>query len=250
MSDFFTNFSDPYHYVYGCQVEWASNTTLTIAAGQVRPVDNNVDFPIGSALTVNAAIAGAGGLDTGTFAASTLYYVHVVLDATNNKVPAGIISTSATAPTLPFGYTDFVRVGAIFTDSSVHFIPISQTGNYGTKQVNQLTGGISVLAAGTETSFTVIDLSTVIPLVLTKTTVKLQAIFTPSAAGDAATFSLDGTTTYADITGVVSAKAQDLIIDVPCYPATISTVVKPAIYYKVAASGSLTLKVLGYVDNL
>lgn len=47
--------------------------------------------------------AGAGGLDTGTVAASEWYYFFVIGDSTGVKDPDGFISTS-TSPTLPTGY--------------------------------------------------------------------------------------------------------------------------------------------------
>lgn len=76
----------------------------------------------GVSLTINSATVGANGLDTGTLAASTFYYVFVI---NNGTTTAGLLSLSATAPTLPSGYTYFARVGAIYTDSSANKYPLS-----------------------------------------------------------------------------------------------------------------------------
>ena len=84
----------------------------------------------------DVAVAGVNGLDTGSEAANTWYHVYIiigddtgeVLDSTgnNNQPPhwrrgakvASLLSTSATAPTLPPGFNRFRRVGAVFNNSS------------------------------------------------------------------------------------------------------------------------------------
>ncbi len=129
---------------------------VTNAAGDTAPVTPNNQYKValdeitledtnGAALRVNGSVnvvdvsgtaaqnpyvcvadvtaSGAGGLDTGAVAASTWYYVWVIAQ------PSGIttygtgtvscmFSISATAPTMPSGYTYKARVGAIPTDAS------------------------------------------------------------------------------------------------------------------------------------
>jgi len=63
-------------------------------------------------LTLNTAILGAGGLDTGSIAASTLYYVYTIVDSNSIKLIASISSTS------PTGFTQYKKVGAFYTDTS------------------------------------------------------------------------------------------------------------------------------------
>jgi len=53
-------------------------------------------------LTLNTAGSGANGLDTGTLAANTWYYKWVI---NNGTTTAALASLSATAPTMPSGYT-------------------------------------------------------------------------------------------------------------------------------------------------
>ena len=59
-------------------------------------------------LTISTATSGANGLDTGSIANSTWYSVWVIYNGTTT---AGLLSTSATTPTLPSGYTYKARVG-------------------------------------------------------------------------------------------------------------------------------------------
>lgn len=74
------------------------------------------------ALTINSATVGANGLDTGTLAASTWYSVWTIWNGTTK---AGLISLSATAPTLPSGYTHMARTGWIRTDGTANKYPLS-----------------------------------------------------------------------------------------------------------------------------
>lgn len=68
-------------------------------------------------LTTSTGTSGANGLDTGSIANSTWYSYWVIYDETTNTVSA-LLSASATAPTLPSGYTYKARFGWIRTDSS------------------------------------------------------------------------------------------------------------------------------------
>ena len=71
----------------------------------------------GLSLSASTASTGANGLDTGTIAASTWYYVHVIHNPTTSTTSL-LLSLSATSPTLPSGYTYSARVGSIRTDAT------------------------------------------------------------------------------------------------------------------------------------
>jgi hypothetical protein len=77
-------------------------------------------------LTINAATTGANGLDTGSLGNNTWYYAYIIYNGTTT---AGLLSTSATSPTLPSGYTFSYRVGAIRTGGSATFTRVWQVGN-------------------------------------------------------------------------------------------------------------------------
>lgn len=74
-------------------------------------------------LTVDIAASGANGLDTGAEASSTWYYVWVIW---NGSTTAGLLSTSATAPTMPSGYTHKALVGAVRNNGSSNFVAFNQ----------------------------------------------------------------------------------------------------------------------------
>jgi hypothetical protein len=69
--------------------------------------------------TADISTSGAGGLDTGSLAASTWYHVWAIFNPTANTASC-ILSTSSSAPTMPSGYTFKARFGAIASDSGTN----------------------------------------------------------------------------------------------------------------------------------
>lgn len=94
-------------------------------------------------LTVDLTASGANGLDTGSEANSTWYHLWVIY---NGSTVAGLMSTSATAPTMPSGYTYKGYVGAIYNNSSGDLVKTRQRNHVVscTSQAN--------LSAGTSTT--------------------------------------------------------------------------------------------------
>jgi hypothetical protein len=78
-------------------------------------------------LDINANAAGANGLDTGSFAINTWYYVWVIYNGVT-ATTAGLLSASATAPTMPSGFTYKARVGAIRAGAGPAFVNMMQKG--------------------------------------------------------------------------------------------------------------------------
>jgi hypothetical protein len=117
---------------------------ITIANG--TDADHDIDFTAGnfdfddqsgqatlSAITkqIDAAWAGgtnAGGLDTGTVAADTFYYLFAIYNPTTQTSDA-LFSASKTSPTLPSGYTKKKYVGCVLTDGSANIFAFRQVGN-------------------------------------------------------------------------------------------------------------------------
>lgn len=70
---------------------------------------------------------GADGLDTGTVAANTGYYIWLIYNPAT-LVAAMLFSLSSTAPTLPSGFTYKARYGWIPTDGSADLMSVIQRG--------------------------------------------------------------------------------------------------------------------------
>jgi hypothetical protein len=75
-----------------------------------------------------AAGTGNGGIDTGSIAASTTYHWFVIRNPSGPTVDV-LFSLSATAPTLPSGYTQFRRIGSVRTNASSQWIIFIQDGD-------------------------------------------------------------------------------------------------------------------------
>lgn len=103
-----------------------ANAQLSISFDElaVATLAGNYKTLRGGALTVNAATLGAGGLDTGSIAASTWYSVWVIW---NGNTVAGLLSLSATSPAMPSGYTHKARVGWTKTDATANRYPLGMT---------------------------------------------------------------------------------------------------------------------------
>lgn len=235
----------PISYAVGGAITVASNTTLTVAPLQVRDVNNCFDIITTSQLTIDTAIVGKNGLDTGVLTASKVYAVYAIWEQAGFSTPAVLISLSATAPYLPMGYDTFRRIGWAIVDGSVHFIPLIQTG-LGQVRTYHYQALTSVLTGGTATTFTAVNLSAVMPTIATD--IDLIATFTPAAAGNVATLVTGGSTAagLAMISGDVAAVASvsQVTINTSIVTAT------PQIQYKVATGGSLSLAVSSFVDHL
>lgn len=75
--------------------------------------------------TVDITASGVNGLDTGSEASGTWYFIWAIYDGTNKK---GLLSTSSTAPTMPGSYTYKTLLGAIYNNGSSNFVKIAQRG--------------------------------------------------------------------------------------------------------------------------
>ena len=110
------------------------NTHITISTGQARDSTDSFDLRLTTGLVKRldqawAAGAGAGALDTGSVAANTGYWVHLIRRTSDGALDV-LMSTSATNPTLPSGYGAFRRLGAVLTNASGFIRKFTQRGDY------------------------------------------------------------------------------------------------------------------------
>jgi len=139
---------------------------IVSASGSAAAISVSCDeIVVGNGVTyqtirsVNLSIAGttngANGLDTGTLAASTWYSIWVIRNGSTGTT-AGLMSLSATAPTMPSGYTHKARIGWIRTDSTANKYPLSFK-QYGRNVRYVVAGNVSALptmASGNNGSIT------------------------------------------------------------------------------------------------
>jgi hypothetical protein len=225
--------------------------TLTIAAGQFRDSTDTNDIVLPALVTVNGAVNGANGLDTGVLVLNTFYAVYVIASSIfggstqsdSYLPPAGLISTNATTPLLPAGYDMFRRIGFVLTDGAVNFLPFRQTGDSVDRWMWYDTP-IAVLGATASAIFVAQSLATAVPPEATN--VVLQATLTPAAAGDFVALRPTGSasaTGYAKMSGDVMGVAHIDDMTVPCNAT-------PSIDWITDAASTVALAVEAYLDEL
>lgn len=111
-----------------CSIATASASTANFTADELTLKNTTGgEYLAGTvSVTPDLAASGANGLDTGAEANSTWYYLWVIY---NGTTVAGLWSTSATAPTMPSGYTYKALVSAAYNDGSGNLVPAYQRGN-------------------------------------------------------------------------------------------------------------------------
>jgi hypothetical protein len=234
----------PLLYVNNLQISnnaTTPNTKIDVAAGAARDSGNDYDIELASAVTINADVNGANGLDTGSLGNATWYAVHVIGDSSNKNDGAALLSTSRTAPVLPSGYDVFRHIGWALTDGSAHFLLFNAYGN-GNLRKYFWDAVVTELNAQGNTSFTDVDLASSVPP--TSTLVYLNWKLVPQAAGNLSNLRKNGSssTTNVQLTGSVAAQpnAGQLIMN---------TDSAQVIEYKTAhADDDLTLIVTGFED--
>lgn len=139
---------------------------------------DNIKLPAKS-LTLNINAYGAGGLDDLIPLDSTWYYVYAICNDAGTTVSA-ILSASATAPTLPAGYTRKRWVSAVYRQSDGTFRAFGQNNTRLYYNAMQCVIVLLTASSGTE-----IDVSTFIPEYVSVVYTHLYAVaYHPSGGSD------------------------------------------------------------------
>jgi len=110
-------------------------------------------------VSIHSTASGVNGLDTGSMATNTWYYVWLIYNGSN---VAGLISLSHTSPTLPSGYTHKALLGAVKTGATATaFLSSLQVDNRVAITTQSFTG-----LQGT--SYISLNISNVVPPHITK----------------------------------------------------------------------------------
>lgn len=220
------------------------NTKLDVAAGICRDSNNMIDINLGnylglsgvgtanSATVINFSVNGANGLDTGSIAASTFYYILVLADSSNKNQPVAIASLSSTAPTMPFGYDSLRLIGCCKTDGSSHILSYYASGSGSGKYFQwDAPIAVTVTASGTSATYSAMDLTTGVPT-NNFGRISIKYKWTNNAAADALNFTPTGATgDFETILGIVAGVAQqDNFVILPLLASA-----KPEMSYKTSA---------------
>lgn len=114
-------------YFEGGNTTWVSNSSMTISPFTARSDDNSTMIDSNSTRTLGVSSVGDNGLDTGSVANSTWYYIWALKNPTSDAVQVRL-STSNSSPTLPSGFTKKRFIGVARTDSSGNFRKFFEVG--------------------------------------------------------------------------------------------------------------------------
>jgi hypothetical protein len=214
-------------------VETSSAAGLSITATAIALLDSagNVHRATSVSLSANIAVSGANGLDAGAEASDTWYSIWVIYNPATATL-AALLSTSATSPTLPSGYTYKARVGWVRNDGSA-FRQFVQKGNR-----VQNTGAVTVLETYSDIDDAEISIAEFVPSTVAFAQVLAQ---TPNILDPAHTHTIRlGPTDASWNVSVVGANFRfqvDVWVD------------NQTIYY-VSTKSNVFIYVVGYTDNL
>lgn len=234
-------------YIDGLQLSWVDANNLSLAAGSCRNSSNVNDIELDAAVNIDATIVGANGIDAGALANSSFYAVYVIADSSKYRSTAGLLSlASNAAPSLPYGYDMYRRVGYVLTSGAAAMLNFHQHGNDKNRKMFY-DAPISVLAAGAADSRTAVSLGAAVPNNI-DSPVWLRAEYTTADLTRLANVAAYGSTanTVQIRNQVVAVAAVSQIV----VPTALNSNVVSISYNVDNAADSLSLSVQGYEDIL
>lgn len=234
-------------YVFGLQPAFNTVSTVDIAAGRCRADDNESDIAVSSTLTADITVSGANGLDTGVEAANTWYSVWVIGDSGGGNA-ASLLSTQATNPTLPSGFTRKRRVGWVRNLSNSEFRPFQVVGSGTTKEYyyDGVITDLQVLSGGNAGTYTAVNLSERVSPGNTWAYLQTATVNAPATFEFRRTDSgiADGLGPWRALTGDINVSQQTDHLWVVCNSN------QRVDYRRSGGVGILNIFVLGYKDEL
>lgn len=174
-----------YHDV---RINYTDANTITVLAGsRVRSSDDTTDIIFSANLTCALNVSGVNGLDTGSEASNTWYYLYAIYNPTT-LTSARLFSTVNEAVsgsiTLPSGFTKKRQLKfAVRNNASGDILPFSYRSLDAFIRFQNFETGVSPyrVYSGAATSWTGVSLATLAPPI--STTVQLQSLYASDSAG-------------------------------------------------------------------
>ncbi len=252
----------PAFYINGMKITndaTTPNTKLNITAGICRDSTNTFDINLGNfngqnnsgsanaVTTINAAVNGINGLDTGSIAAAKVYYIYVIGDPVSGLATGAMVSLAlpSVGPLMPFGYSVFRWVGCITTAAGgATFVLGYWSGNQNARRFTYDSPIATSVTAGTSATYAAIVLTTLVPAVA-DLPVLFKANWTANAAAD--TFNMNGGNSTGDAWSMIAPVAGGTAHTVG-FGTVLSQLVAavPTAQYKVSAVGGVAINVAAY----
>lgn len=174
-----------YHDV---RIDYTDTNTITVLAGsRVRSSDDTTDIIFSANLTCALDVSGVNGLDTGSEAANTWYYLYAIYNPatlTSARLFSTVNEAVSGSITLPSGFTKKRQLRiAVRNNASSDIIPFSYRSLDAFIRFQNFETGVSPyrVYSGASTSWTGVSLATLAPPI--STTVQLQSLYASDSAG-------------------------------------------------------------------
>lgn len=234
-------------YCNGLNISWASATTIGVAAGACSNSDNVNDIVLSSAVVINgAANSAVNRLDSGSLANNTLYAVYAIADSTGYATAGALLSlASNSAPSLPYEYDMYRRIGYVRTDGSAQFLAFDQRGD-GLMRAMWYRASIATdITSGSSATFAAVDVSGSIPAGGKVGIFKVT--FTPTGADDPCELRCGDSSTD-NGQAILSGSAAG-VVKIGNLECPIGAALASGVDYKVTGS-AVAINVQGYYDVL
>jgi len=151
----------PAGYIDGLILEYVDAATIKINIGSCRDEDDSQNISLASSQNVALTTSGENGLDQGSEAGDTWYYVWIIYNPTTDTT-SGLLSTSSTSPYMPSGFTKKRRIGSFRNDSASDILLFYCFGT-GKERKYTYDQNQTVLSGGSSTSYADVDCSSFVP---------------------------------------------------------------------------------------
>ena len=211
--------------IQGSAPEWLTNTTISMKA--LNCLDSlRTSLITCSSSTLNFATTGLNGLDTGSIASNTWYYIYAILNPTT-LATGYLASTSASSPTLPSGFTKFRLLPFVVKTNSGSATLQSFTMYHsdGLLRCEWLASRVDEVlitqSMGSATPY-VVDASSSVPPICNGLNAKLFARIYQDTGGSGSwsRLSIDPSTAGNWVSFATSPWVAERLADIPLYPTT------------------------------
>lgn len=141
------------------KIDVTGDTSLTATADQIVLGTTLVNA---FAATISTGTTGANGIDAGSLAPSTWYAVWAIYNPSTSTA-AAMISASFSTPTMPVGFTQKRRIGAVFSDATSKLVRSMQIGAVARYKPTASFPPFPVIAQGAKTQWTAASIVNVVP---------------------------------------------------------------------------------------
>lgn len=220
-------------------------TKINVGTGVCRDSNSVYDMYLTVPVIIDATTIGLNGIDSGVLLANRVYYVLLVSDPVSGQPSGAMVSLSATAPVMPFGYSAFRVIGFMATNVSVNFIKCYVSGSQNARMLTYDAPQATSVIAGISATYAPIVLTSLVPSNADNIPVLFRADWLANAGGDR--LDMNGGNAIGNEFSAI-AVAAGTFARTMVFGQVLSQLVAgvPTSQYKVSAIGGVAITVVGF----